>query len=43
VLATATTLMEERGKVFTENNRKEVDAVIGPFKEPDQCAAVSAR
>jgi DNA recombination protein RmuC len=33
VLAAAATMMEERGKAFTENNRKEVDAVIAPFKE----------
>ncbi len=33
VLAAAATLMEERGKAFTETNRKEVDAVIAPFKE----------
>jgi DNA recombination protein RmuC len=33
VLATAATLMEERGRAFTETNRKEVDAVIAPFKE----------
>jgi DNA recombination protein RmuC len=33
VLAAATTMMEERGKAFTESNRKEVDAVIAPFKE----------
>jgi DNA recombination protein RmuC len=33
VLAAAATLMEERGRAFTEINRKEVDTVIAPFKE----------
>ena len=33
VLAAAGKLMEERGRAFTELNRKEVDAVIAPFKE----------
>ncbi|MGB9329755.1 MAG: DNA recombination protein RmuC [Steroidobacteraceae bacterium] len=33
VLAAATKIMEERGKAFTETNRKEVDAVVAPFKE----------
>lgn len=33
VLAAAAAMMEERGKAFTESNRKEVDAVIAPFKE----------
>lgn len=33
VLATAAQLMEERGKAFTETNKKEVDAVVAPFKE----------
>jgi DNA recombination protein RmuC len=33
VLATAATLMEDRGKAFTETNKKEVDAVVAPFKE----------
>ena len=33
VLAAAATLMEERGRAFTEINRKEVDTVITPFKE----------
>jgi DNA recombination protein RmuC len=33
VLAAAATLMEERGKVFTETNKSQVDAVIAPFKE----------
>jgi DNA recombination protein RmuC len=33
VLAAATKLMEERGKAFTELNKKEVDAVVAPFKE----------
>lgn len=33
VLAAAATLMEERGRAFTEINRKEVDTIIAPFKE----------
>ncbi len=33
VLATAAQLMEERGKVFTETNRNEVNSVVAPFKE----------
>jgi len=33
VLAAATKLMEERGRAFTEQNQKEVGAVVGPFKE----------
>ena len=33
VLGAAGKLMEERGRAFTELNRKEVDAVIAPFKE----------
>jgi DNA recombination protein RmuC len=33
VLAAAANLMEERGRAFTEINRKEVDTVIAPFKE----------
>jgi DNA recombination protein RmuC len=33
VLAAAAALMEERGKAFTEINKKEVDAVVAPFKE----------
>src|SRR5438552_3206004 len=33
VLATAATLMEERGRAFTELNQKEVAAVVAPFKE----------
>jgi DNA recombination protein RmuC len=41
VLAAAATMMEERGKAFTESNRKEVDAVIAPFKE--QLAEFRAR
>jgi DNA recombination protein RmuC len=33
VLAAAASLMEERGRVFTETNKNQVDAVIAPFKE----------
>ena len=33
VLSTATRLMEERGRAFTEQNQKEVNAVVAPFKE----------
>jgi DNA recombination protein RmuC len=33
VLAAATKMMEERGKAFTDLNKKEVDAVVAPFKE----------
>jgi DNA recombination protein RmuC len=33
VLTAAATLMEERGRAFTESNRSQVDAVIAPFKE----------
>jgi DNA recombination protein RmuC len=33
VLAAAMKLMEERGKAFTESNKKEIDAVIAPFKD----------
>ena len=33
VLAAAATLMEERGRAFTEINRKAVDIIIAPFKE----------
>jgi DNA recombination protein RmuC len=33
VLAAAAKLMEERGKAFTETNKKEVDAVVAPFRE----------
>ena len=32
LLATATRLMEERGRAFTEINKREVDAVVAPFK-----------
>jgi DNA recombination protein RmuC len=32
LLATAARLMEERGRAFTEINRREVDAVVAPFK-----------
>jgi DNA recombination protein RmuC len=32
VVLEATRLMDERGKAFTELNRKEVDAVVAPFK-----------
>jgi len=35
VLAAAGKLMEERGRAFTELNRKEVDAVIAPFNTED--------
>jgi DNA recombination protein RmuC len=33
VLTAAMKLMEERGKAFTETNKKEIDAVIAPFKD----------
>jgi predicted nucleic acid-binding Zn-ribbon protein len=33
VLAAAAKVMDERGKAFTETNKKEVDAVVGPFKD----------
>ena len=33
VLGAAMKLMEERGSAFTETNKKEVDAIIAPFKE----------
>lgn len=33
VLAATTKIMEERGKTLTETNKREVDAVIAPFKE----------
>jgi DNA recombination protein RmuC len=33
VLAAAARIMDERGKAFTETNRREVDAVVAPFKE----------
>jgi DNA recombination protein RmuC len=29
----AARIMEERGKAFTETNKKEVDAIVAPFKE----------
>jgi DNA recombination protein RmuC len=33
VLTAAMKLMEERGKAFTETNKKEIDALIAPFKD----------
>jgi chromosome segregation ATPase len=33
VLAAARQLMDERGKALTEQNKREVDAVVSPFKE----------
>jgi DNA recombination protein RmuC len=33
VLAASVKLMDERGKAFTDLNKKEVDAVVAPFKE----------
>ena len=33
VLATAQRVMEERGRTFTEQNKKEIDSVVTPFKE----------
>jgi DNA recombination protein RmuC len=33
VLAAATKLMEERGRAFTEQNQKEVQSVVAPFRE----------
>lgn len=33
VMVEAARIMEERGKVFTDLNKKEVDAVVAPFKE----------
>jgi DNA recombination protein RmuC len=33
VLAGAAQIMEDRGKAFTETNRREVETVVGPFKE----------
>ena len=33
VAAEASRIMEERGRAFTELNKKEVDAIVAPFKE----------
>jgi DNA recombination protein RmuC len=33
VLISATRIMDERGKVFNEQNKKEMDSVVSPFKE----------
>ena len=33
VLAGAAQIMEDRGKAFTETNKREVETVVGPFKE----------
>ncbi|MBX7134180.1 MAG: DNA recombination protein RmuC [Fimbriimonadaceae bacterium] len=33
VLAAAAKLMEERGRAFTETNKKEVETIVAPFKE----------